>query len=249
VTTRSVRHARVVLLDIEGTTTPIAFVHEILFPYARHHAADWLSDPRNAPEAGSITRELAAEYAEDLARGESLSAWPASGGAGPVAAYVHWLMDRDRKSHGLKRLQGLIWEQGYQAGVLRGQVYRDVPAALARWRAAGARTAIYSSGSELAQRRLFESTAHGDLTPYIAGFFDTGVGAKREMHSYARIAGALGEPPRQVLFISDATPELAAAKAAGCQTLLSVRRGNPPQPDAAAYEAIDTLDEVDVVPK
>jgi enolase-phosphatase E1 len=237
-----------VLLDIEGTTTPIAFVHEILFPFARQHAAGWLADPHHATDAAVVVAELAAEYAADRARGEQVPAWPEAGGFAAATAYVRWLMDRDRKSHGLKRLQGLVWEQGYQAGTLRGQVYRDVPAALAGWRAAGVRAAIYSSGSELAQRRLFESTAYGNLAPFLAGFFDTTVGSKRETASYTRIARALGEAPSHVVFISDVTAELGAAKAAGYEVLLSVRHGNPPQPDAESYEAIATLDGLDIVP-
>jgi enolase-phosphatase E1 len=248
VTLRVSRRARVVLLDIEGTTTPIAFVHEILFPFARHRTAEWLSDPRNATDAASVAAELTREYAADRSAGEHVPAWPETGGFAAAVPYVHWLMDLDRKSPGLKRLQGLIWEQGYQAGTLRGQVYRDVPAALARWRAAGVRTAIYSSGSELAQRRLFESTAHGNLTPFLAGFFDTSMGPKREAASYARIAEALGEAPSHVVFLSDLTAELAAAKGAGCQVLLSLRHGNPPQLDAATYESIETLDGVDILP-
>ena len=160
---------------------------------------------------------------------------------GRSPAYVDWLMDRDRKSPGLKLLQGLIWERGYQAGELRGEVYPDVAPAIRRWRDAGIVVAIYSSGSELAQRLLFESTPAGDLTPLLSGFFDTAVGAKTSVDSYTHIAQRLGEPPNACLFISDVTSELNAARAAGFATVLSLRPGNVRQPDAAAWPAIHEL--------
>ena len=144
-------------------------------------------------------------------------------------------MDRDRKSPALKALQGYIWEWGYLSGELRGQVFPDVPRAIERWRAEGRDVAIYSSGSVLAQRRLFESLPEGDLTPLIVGFFDTAVGAKTSAESYATICRELKRTPGEVLFISDVTKELAAARAAGLQVRLSIRPGNPPQPDAAEY--------------
>ena len=185
------RGVRAVLLDIEGTTTPIAFVHEVLFPFARARLDGWLTAAAGSGDLAAITTQLASEHAEDLSRGEPVPEWRREGPAelrASVEAYSAWLMDRDRKSPGLKRLQGLIWEDGYQAGVLRGEVFPDVPPALRRWRAAGITTAIYSSGSELAQRRLFQSTPEGDLTPLIVGFFDTAVGSKRDPASYRRIA-------------------------------------------------------------
>ena len=129
-------------------------------------------------------------------------------------------------------------------GALRGEVYPDVPVALKRWRRASVRPAIYSSGSELAQRRLFESTGHGDLTPLIEGFFDTTVGSKLASSSYTNVASRLGVRPEQILFVSDVTPELAAAAAVGCGTVLSVRPGNRPQSDADAYRQIRSFDEI-----
>jgi enolase-phosphatase E1 len=140
-----------------------------------------------------------------------------------VTAYVHWLMDRDRKSTGLKSLQGKIWDEGYQAGELKGEVYPDVPPALERWRREGIDVAIFSSGSVQAQRSLFESTAEGDLTRFIRDYFDTTTGAKTEPESYTRIAGALGCSPSEVLFLSDIGRELDAGRAAGMQTALCVR--------------------------
>jgi enolase-phosphatase E1 len=235
-----------VLLDIEGTTTPIAFVHDVLFPYARAHIEEFLQDPRHTADVGEVAHRLAGEHARDERQGERPPAWPADPAADPrpaVAAYARWLMDRDRKSPGLKLLQGLIWERGYQAGLLRGLVFEDVPVALRRWRDAGVAVAIYSSGSELAQRRLFESTPFGDLTPLLAGFFDTNVGPKTAPESYARIAERLSRPPGAIAFVSDSAAELAAAARAGLHPVLSVRPGNPPQ-DQDGWDVVQTLDEI-----
>ena len=162
-----------------------------------------------------------------------------------MASYVESLMDRDRKSPGLKLLQGLIWEDGYRAGVLKGEVFADVPPALQRWRDAGVDVAIYSSGSELAQQLIFGSTADGDLTRFISRFFDTAVGAKNAPASYRRIAAELGRAPHRLLFISDVTSELDAAAAAGCAVALCVRPGNRPQPDHA-YPTISSFDEIEL---
>ena len=244
---RDSRAPSVVLLDIEGTTTPIAFVHEILFPFARTHVRDFLRVHSGAPEVREAVRLLAAEHAGDVAGGERPPAWTPGGSGEALVPYVAWLMDRDRKSPGLKLLQGQIWEEGYQAGQLRGQVYPDVPSAIRRWHAAGRRVAIYSSGSEIAQRRLFQSTEHGDLTPLIDRFFDTAVGAKVAAASYTRIADALGVAPSSVLFVSDVTRELAAAREAGTAVVLSLRPGNQPQTDAGAYRSVRSFDELSFV--
>jgi enolase-phosphatase E1 len=201
---------------------------------------------QGSADARALAHELAQEHAEEIRRGEAAPSWPEPhpASAAPYVDYLTWLMDRDRKSPALKRLQGWIWEEGYQAGQLRGEVYPDVPRALRRWRAAGVSVSIYSSGSELAQRRLFESTGDGDLTPLVSRFFDTAVGNKRDPASYGRIARELGERPADILFVSDVTAELAAAREAGYQTRLSVRDGNPPQPDDQAYDTIRSFDEV-----
>lgn len=224
---------RVVLLDIEGTTTPIAFVHERLFGYVRSHLQKYVASHWNDQPVQSAIRQLNDERA---AEGSS-----AITDADTLLPVVRDLMAKDRKSPGLKTLQGLIWEAGYQAGELRGEVWDDVPVAMRRWRSEGRQIAIYSSGSELAQRRLFESTAAGDLTPLIAAFFDTRVGAKVEADSYTNIAQALGQAASSILFVSDVTAELRAARAAGLEVLLSVRPGNAPQPDAHLFPAVTTL--------
>jgi enolase-phosphatase E1 len=225
----------VVLLDIEGTTTPLAFVLDTLFPYARRALDTFVRDRIGRQEFAPVVTSLRAEWQDDLARGESPPEWPKHESdreqAASVAAYAAWLMDRDRKAFGLKELQGMIWERGYEDGVLRGEVFADVPDALRRWRKSGATIAIYSSGSALAQQLLFRSTPFGDLTPLIDGYFDTTVGAKRNPDSYRRIAERLHVEPRRLLFISDVPQELAAARAAGCRAILCVRPGNAPAQD------------------
>ena len=238
---------RAIVLDIEGTTTPIAFVHDVLFPFARAHLAAHLREARGTDELREVASRLAVEHAADLERGEQPPPWRAGNEAETIEsieAYACWLMDRDRKSPGLKLLQGRIWDAGYRTGHLRGEVFPDVGPAIQRWRAAGLTIAIYSSGSVLAQRLLFGSTAQGDITELINDFFDTDMGPKTSAASYVRIAAALGLRPDQILFVSDAVAELVAARAAGLQVLLSSRPGNAPQPDAAAFEAITGFDRI-----
>ena len=223
---------RAILLDIEGATTPIAFVHEVLFPYARDHAKEFLAS--NA-EAEDIAR-LREEHAADVNNGEQ----PPE----ELAAYVEWLIARDRKSTGLKSLQGKIWRQGYLDGTLKSQVYEDVAPAFARWRARGLSINIFSSGSVLAQQLLFAHTDAGDLTKFIDQYFDTNVGKKGDVASYRKIADALNRSPSEVMFISDVVTELEAAHEAGTQVLLSIRPGNAPQNGAERYRAIHSFDEL-----
>ena len=198
-----------VLTDIEGTTTPIAFVKDVLFPFARERIGAFVS-------AHSMDREVAAELDEvrRLAPGED-----------PVAALRHWI-DEDRKATPLKTLQGLIWNEGYAAGTLRGEIYADVAPALRAWHEAGLRLAVYSSGSVAAQKLIFGHSVAGDLTSLFAAFFDTRIGAKREPDSYDSIAIALSMPAAELLFLSDVEAELDAAQAAGLCTCQLVRPGD-----------------------
>ena len=241
----SARGIRAVLLDIEGTTTPIAFVHDVLFPYARARLKTFLERRRRSEDVARAVALLASEHGQETPR-EPPPPWPdrAPEDIDAVAGYAAWLMDRNRKSTGLKLLQGYIWEDGYRAGELRGQVFADVAPAIRRWRDAGRQVAIYSSGSELAQRRLFESTADGDLTHLLSGFFDTTIGSKKASESYARIASTLGVRPPETMFVSDVPDELAAARSAGLAVVLSIRPGNPPLAADVDYERIETFDDL-----
>ncbi len=220
--------AKGILLDIEGTTTPISFVYDVLFPFAREHASAHLG-----PEE---IRALKKEYDADVAKGLTPPPWSAD-----AIEYVYWLMDQDRKSTALKDLQGKIWKEGYRSGQLHGAVFPDVPSALERWSRNAIDVRIYSSGSILAQQLLFSTTPYGDLTQYLVGYFDTTTGPKAESSSYVAIARAFELPPFEILFISDVTRELDAASASGMQVLLSVRPGNHPQP-AHSYRTISTFE-------
>ena len=202
----------------------------MLFPYARARVHDYLEQHAGDPGVRADIALLRAEHAAESPRAPDLpTAWNPE-------AYVYWLMDRDRKSTGLKALQGRIWEAGYRAGELqgKGEVYPDVRPALERWHGAGKTIAIFSSGSVQAQRNLFANTAAGDLTPFLSGYFDTTTGPKREAASYRQIAAALRHPVSAVLFISDVTAELDAARAAGMRTVLCAR--GPALPDDSATD-------------
>lgn len=226
---------KVVLLDIEGTTTPIDFVYQVLFPYAHQHLAAYLSAHWN--EAQSELPQLQIEHAADVQQGLQPPTLDTSQPAS-VVAYLHWLMAQDRKATPLKSLQGKVWEAGYRKGALKSQLFADVPRAFALWQEQGRRIAIFSSGSVLAQKLLFTYTESGDLSGFISNWFDTNIGVKREAESYRRIAAALACAPHEVAFISDVTAELTAAQEAGMQPFLSLRAGNPPQPCAEAFTQI-----------
>jgi enolase-phosphatase E1 len=215
-----------VVLDIEGTTTPVEFVHTVLFPHARARIRSFLVDHAGEEGVGADLERLRQEHAVEVATGPPpWSDRPPAARLDGAVAYVHWLMDRDRKSTGLKALQGRIWQAGYLSGDLKGQVYEDVPSALARLAAGGRRLAIFSSGSVLAQRLLFRHSTAGDLSGFIHAYFDTTTGPKQEADSYIRIAGALGRPAAEVLFVTDTGAEADAARGAGLRTALCVRGG------------------------
>jgi len=226
---------RAILLDIEGTTTPIAFVHDVLFSYARDHGREFLAENPHAEDIALLREEHAVDVSE---------APPLTDQIESIAAYVEWLIKLDRKSTALKSLQGKIWRQGYQEGSLKSQVFADVKPAFERWRERGLRIGIFSSGSVLAQQLLFAHTEVGDLTPFIDSYFDTKIGKKGEAESYRRIAEIMGLEPDEILFVSDVVAELKAASEAGMKTSLSIRPGNAPQPDAEPYPAIRGFDEL-----
>jgi enolase-phosphatase E1 len=207
-----------ILLDIEGTVSPLAFVHEVMFPYARKHVASFLA----AHFEEAAVRQALDQMAQDAGRSaDQTQAF--------VVAEVHRLMDADAKATGLKMLQGLIWEEGFASGELRSTLFDDVPATLDAWASRGVRLGIYSSGSVHAQRLFFGHTQAGDLTPRFERYFDTTVGPKKSAASYHAIADQLEASP--VLFISDVAEELDAAREAGMLTALAVRPGNKPQPE------------------
>ena len=232
---------RGILLDIEGTTTPIAFVHEVLFSYARAHVREFLEKNVTAEDVGADLALLRDELAAEVADAPSLTG---ESGVEEIAVYVEWLIALDRKSTGLKSLQGKIWRQGYLDGSLKAQMFADVAPAFERWRDRGLKISIFSSGSVLAQQLLFAHTEAGDLTRFIDSYFDTNVGKKGEAESYRRIAEGMGLPAREILFISDVVAELDAANEAGMKAVLSIRPGNPKQEETKGYPSIRTFDSI-----
>lgn len=241
---------RAILLDIEGTITPVTFVHEVLFPYARAHVRDYLALHFNSAECLADVSQLRDEHARDAQAERDpppLLTEPAEKAIDTLGAYVLWLIDRDRKSPGLKSLQGKIWEQGYADGSLTAPLFTDVLPAIKKARRAGMTIQIFSSGSVFAQRLLFAHTNAGDVTKLIDGYFDTTTGPKIASASYHQIASTLRIAPAEVLFISDVVTELDAAGASGMQTLLCVRPGNQPQP-AGPHKIIHSFAELGSVP-
>ena len=236
-------NVRVVLLDIEGTTTPIDFVYKTLFPYASTHVESFLSARLGEPEIRAIVEELKAEHAKDAAATLAPPEWPhdSKDELRDCVAYVRWLMARDSKCTPLKSLQGAIWQRGFESGELHGEVYPDVPRAFARWQRQGRELAIYSSGSVLAQKLLFGSVLSGDLTQQIRDFFDTGVGVKTAAESYMKIAATMEKAPRELLFLSDAAKEVEAARSAGMLAALCERERSRVENSA---DTIATFDEV-----
>jgi enolase-phosphatase E1 len=234
------------LLDVEGTTTPVDFVYRILFPYAREHVERFLREHRDDLEVREEIQKLRAEHALDVQRGLTPPDWLDGSSESclePARPYIYWLMDQDRKSTALKALQGRIWEDGYRSGELHGEVYPDVPPALSRWQKRNKNIAIFSSGSILAQKLLFEAIPGGNLTPFLSAHFDTTTGLKVDAESYRRIADALNTDPPQMVFISDVTAELDAAEQSEVQTLLCVRPGRA-NPAKSRHPVIHSFDEV-----
>jgi enolase-phosphatase E1 len=221
-----------VLLDIEGTTTPIRFVSDVLFPYARQHGPAFIRECQNDAEIRPALSQLRSENASELDPRASIIEPGSPDVIGRTIEYFQWLIDVDRKSTALKTIQGRIWEQGYKNGDLHSLVFPDVKPAMERWQMAGRIVGIYSSGSVLAQQLLFRHTTEGDLTPLISCYFDTRVGGKKDAASYRAIAQSLKLAASDILFVSDTPSELNAARAAGVNTALCVRPGNSPVPDA-----------------
>ncbi|HEU4478129.1 MAG TPA: acireductone synthase [Pyrinomonadaceae bacterium] len=236
---------RALLLDIEGTVTPISFVHDILFPFAQAHVRDYLLGHSMRDEVEEDTKALFREYLVDQEKGEQPpeienGVWLIDA----IVAYVNWLIERDRKSPALKSLQGKIWEQGYRNGSLKAPLFADVVPNLGRLRKQGIGIAIFSSGSVLAQKLLFAHTETGNHTDLLDQYFDTEVGSKVESASYAAIAQRLMSSAAEIIFVSDVTNELKAAREAGMATLLCVRPGNQPQSACEEFEVIHSFSEI-----
>ena len=232
---------KAILLDIEGTTTPINFVHKILFPFAEVNLIDFLG--HNFGDVSEEIVELKVEYRKDFTQqiyGRKFDEKSPES----VANYLKFLIEVDRKSTPLKSLQGKIWQKGYESGELKSEIFADVPKAFEAWKSLGKTIAIYSSGSILAQKLLFGYTTLGNLNPFISNYFDTQTGGKKEALSYRKIAKHLNFPPVEILFISDILAELDAASDAGLNTLLSVRPGNGIIHQPINHDAIGSFEDL-----
>ncbi|MCR4302216.1 MAG: acireductone synthase [Sulfuricaulis sp.] len=203
---------KVILTDIEGTTSSLSFVKDVLFPYARERIVEFV---RQHVEEPSVKKEL-----EEVRRlsGKNLN------DSEIIEQLIRWI-DEDKKITPLKSLQGMIWEDGYKKGDFKGHVYEDAVQHLKKWKQAGLKLYIFSSGSVQAQKLLFAHTEYGDLTPLFSGYFDTTIGSKREAESYRKIADSIGMPPGEILFLSDIREELDAARAAGMPVKWLIRDG------------------------
>ncbi|XP_024374296.1 probable bifunctional methylthioribulose-1-phosphate dehydratase/enolase-phosphatase E1 [Physcomitrium patens] len=242
---------KVVVLDIEGTTTPISCVTEVLFPYARDNVGSFLRSTYDTTETRTDIQLLRDQVHEDLMNGVPGAKEIPVESAGieaviaAVEENVQAMIKADRKVTALKELQGHIWRVGYEKGELKGVVFEDVPEALADWDARGIKAYIYSSGSREAQKHIFGNTNFGDLRVYLSGFFDTTIGNKRESRSYKEIYLTVGvDHPSCITFATDVLAEAIAAKEAGLQAVLLLRPGNAPLPPDHGFRTIKSLHEL-----
>jgi len=219
------------LLDIEGTIAPVAYVTEVLFPYARRELAAFLAARWDEPAVQEVRQQIASD------------AGAAEFSREAIVPHLYELIDRDAKATGLKTLQGLIWEKGFADGTLRAKLFLDVAPTLRAMHARGVDLRIYSSGSIAAQKLFLSHTTDGDLTPLVSGYYDTTSGPKQQAESYRRIVADIGRPAGEILFASDVVAELDAAREAGMQTRLALRPGNRPVGDAP-HERFESLEEI-----
>ncbi|WP_095152352.1 acireductone synthase [Pseudomonas sp. Irchel s3b5] len=220
---------KAILTDIEGTTSAVSFVFDVLFPYAAKHLPDFVR--QNAARA---------DVAAQLTAVRSDSQEPNADVERVIEILLGWIAE-DRKATPLKALQGMVWEQGYQAGQLKGHVYPDAVEALKRWHQDGYQLFVYSSGSIQAQRLIFGCSEAGDLTPLFSGYFDTTSGPKREAQSYANITQAINVEAGQILFLSDIVQELDAAREAGMATCGLAREGG----ELTGHVTVDSFARID----
>lgn len=220
---------KAILTDIEGTTSAVSFVFDVLFPYAARHLPDFVRQHAAEPAVAAQLDAARAEAGEPGADVERV-----------IDILLGWIAE-DRKATPLKALQGMVWEQGYRAGQLKGHVYPDAVEALKHWQEEGYRLYVYSSGSIQAQKLIFGCSDAGDLSPLFSGYFDTTSGPKREAASYGRIAEAIGLAAEDILFLSDVVQELDAAREAGMATCGLAREGGElaGHPTVASFAVID----------
>lgn len=226
---------RCVLLDIEGTTTDINFVHQVLFPYSEENLRPFIEVHGEESEVKQAIQDVRKTVQQE--EGRIITHHEA------IEVLLRWIA-QDRKHTALKALQGMIWKAGYEQGQYRSHIYPEVPEALDRWKAMGLELAIYSSGSVAAQKLLFRYTVYGDLTPKFSSYFDTLVGGKKEAGSYREIARRLRLQPDEILFLSDVPAELDAAVEAGCQAIQVNRENKATLSDH--HPVVESFDEINL---
>jgi enolase-phosphatase E1 len=220
---------RAILTDIEGTTSSLSFVKDILFPYARARMADFIRSHADDEMVGNLLNEVREAVGDPMLDNEAV-----------ISRLLAWI-DEDRKITPLKVLQGLIWEEGYRRGDFQGHVYEDAVRRLRVWHAQGLRLFVFSSGSVRAQELLFAHTAFGDLRPLFSDHFDTRIGVKQDPEAYRKIAATIGLAPETILFLSDIERELDAAREAGMNTFRLVREkavAESKHPQGSTFDSI-----------
>jgi enolase-phosphatase E1 len=220
---------KAIVTDIEGTTSSLSFVKEVLFPYARANLADYVYRHAHEPQVKMLLEESCQEIGGKPDTGQL------------ITQLIQWI-DEDKKVTPLKSLQGLIWEAGYQQGDFKGHVYQDAVENLKAWKVKGLDLYIYSSGSVYAQKLLFAHTEYGDLTPLFSGYFDTHTGGKKEQESYCKIAEQIDIPAYQILFLSDIKEELDAARSAGFKTIWLIRDSVPDS--SAEHQQVSNFNQI-----
>jgi len=222
---------KAIITDIEGTTSSISFVKDVLFPYSRSHLPEYVRSHIEESKVLMLLKDVSKEVGAKLTTEQA------------IAQLLQWIAE-DKKVTPLKSLQGLIWEAGYKKGDFTGHIYKDAADTLKAWKQKGLDLYIYSSGSVYAQKLLFKHTEYGDLTPLFSGYFDTHIGGKRDAGSYCKIAEQLVCPPNRLLFLSDIKEELAAAKEAGFNTLWVCRDGVLESSDE--YKQVNSFQEINL---
>lgn len=222
--------AKKIICDIEGTTSSISFVKDVLFPYALKNVEEYLKTHWSDDATKTVVAALREQADEDKkAEVEGAVTIPAEDSEDiipDVVKNVEWQMSKDRKTGALKTLQGLVWAKGYKDGTIKGHVYEDVKKALEQWNEGGHKVYIYSSGSVDAQKLLFEHSEQGDLVKYVSGYYDTKIGAKQEKNSYEAILKNIEATGEEALFLTDVVGEAKAAKEAGLNVVVLDRPGN-----------------------
>lgn len=220
---------KAIVTDIEGTTSSISFVKDVLFPYARSHLPDYIRKHQEEAEVAGLL-----DAARSLVGGEADT-------EALIAHFIHWL-DTDQKITPLKSLQGIIWHYGYLQGDFHGHIYEDAARQLKAFKQQGYCLYVYSSGSVFAQKLLFGNSDYGDLTGLFSGYFDTHIGGKKEAVSYRHIAEHIKLQADEILFLSDIKEELDAARQAGFATYWLVReQAVDPQADHRQISDFDGI--------